>query len=188
MVDSTKITTRKKPMFTMLDLANAKNAIASKRGDNQVYTPQKSELSFDLAQMSPTDRGTSVELMIVDHMKRFGIDSAHMGGCAHTHDISLYVGGRIVRGEVKSSLLGPTSGKYYFCGVKPELFDILFFAFVHPTNGVVVKTASSRDVKRWASNAKRKSEGYDIYFRGDMTNSKIPTILWDPSEEGVIVA
>ena len=172
----------------MLDLANAKNTIANKRGDNQVYTPQKSELSFELAQLSPTDRGTSVEIMIADYMRRFGVDSTHMGGCAHTHDISLYVGGKIVRGEVKSSLLGPTSGKYYFCGVKPELFDIVFFAFVHPTEGVVVKTASRRDIQRWASdyNAKRKAEGYDIYFRGDLTNTKIPTILWDPSEGGLV--
>lgn len=177
-------------MFTMLDLANAKNTIASKRGDNRVYTPQKSELSFELAQLSPTDRGTSVELMIVDCMNRFGIDAAHMGGSGHSCDISLYVGGKIVRGEVKSSLLGPTSGKYYFHALKPELFDILFFAFVHPTDGVVVKTASVKSVERWVSeySPKRKKDGFDIYFRGNMMNDKIPTIEWDPSEEGVLVA
>jgi len=175
-------------MFTMLDLAAAKSAIAAKRGDNQLYTPQKSELSFDLSQMSPLDRGTSVELMIVDRMNRFGIDAAHMGGCTCSSDISLFVGGKIVRGECKSSLLGPTSGVYYFQGVKPECFDILFFGFVSPTDGVVVKTTSSRDIVKWVEqyNPKRKKDGYDIYFRGDMTNSKIPTIEWDPSGEGVV--
>ena len=177
-------------MFTMLDLANAKNTIANKRGDNQVYTPQKSELSFDLAQLSPTDRGVSIELMIADRMARFGVEATHMGGAGNSHDISLYVGGKIVRGEVKSSLLGPTSGKYYFQGVKPEMFDILFFAFVHPTDGVVVKTASVKSVERWVSeySPKRKKDGFDIYFRGDMMNDKIPTIEWDPSGEGVLVA
>lgn len=174
-------------MFTMLDLANAKSAIARKRGDNQLYTPQKSELSFDLSQMSPLDRGTSCELMIVDRMNRFGIDATHEGGSNSSNDISIFVGGKIVRGEVKSSLLGPTSGKYYFQAVKPEEFDVIFFAFVHPTEGVVVKSAAKRDIARWVSeyNPTRKANGYDIYFREDMTNGKIPTILWDPSEEKI---
>lgn len=191
MIDSTlttTTTTRTTNMFTMLQLSQAKSEIAAKRGDNQLYTPQKSEMSFELSGMSATDRGTSIEMMIVDTMRSFGIDADHMGGAGHSHDISLYVGGKIVRAEVKSSLLGPTSGKYYFQAVKPEMFDMIFFAFVHPTEGVVVKTASGRDIRQWVReyDPTEKEKGFDIYFRGDMTNSKIPTIEWDPSEEGVV--
>ena len=175
-------------MFTMLQLSQAKSEIAAKRGDNQLYTPQKSEMSFELSGMSATDRGTSIEMMIVDTMRSLGIDADNMGGAGHSHDISLYVGGKIVRAEVKSSLLVPTSGKYYFQAVKPEMFDMIFFAFVHPTEGVVVKTASGRDIRQWVReyDPTEKEKGFDIYFRGDMTNSKIPTIEWDPSEEGVV--
>ena len=174
-------------MFTMLDLANAKNTIFNKRGDSQLYTPQKSEMSFDLYGMSSLDRGTCVELMIVEHMKRFGIDATHVGGSNSENDLTIFAGGKIIRGECKSSLLGPTSDKYYFQGVKPECFDILFFAFVNPTQGVVVKTTGKKDILAWVNtySPKRKKDGFDIYFRPDMTNEKIPTIEWDPSGEGV---
>ena len=96
------------------------------------------------------------------------------------------MGGKIVRGEVKSSVLGPKSGKYYFQGVKPECFDILFFAFVHPSMGLVVKTTGVKSIMNWIReyDPVRKDEGYDIYFRGDMSNNKIPTIEWDPSGWG----
>lgn len=173
-------------MFTMSDLTVAKCNVLGKRGDDPVYTPQKNDVSFDLSTLPPVDRGMLIERMIVDHMVQFGVDATHVGGSNADCDISLMVGGRMLRGEVKSSLLGPQSGKYYFQGVKPEHFDILFFGFVHPTNGVVVKTASVKDIAVWVKeySPKRKVEGYDIYFRGDMTNGKIPTIEWDPSGEG----
>lgn len=174
-------------MFTMLDLAAAKSNVYHKRGGSQLYTPSQNELSFDLAQLSSVDRGTVVEVMVVDRMGKFGIDASHVGGSNCANDIDLYVGGKIVRGEVKSSLLGPKSRKYYFQGVKPEAFDMIFFAFVNPWDGLVVKTASSKDIARWVSeyNPKRKAEGYDIYFREDMTNGKIPTIVWGETGEEV---
>jgi hypothetical protein len=175
-------------MFTTIDLANAKNTISHKRGENQLYTPQKSELSFDLFGMSSLDRGTCLEIMIVEHMKSLGIDTTHMGGSNSANDLVIFAGGKIIRGECKSSLLGPTSGKYYFQGVKPECFDILFFTFVNPTDGVVVKTAGKKDIMAWVEtySPKRKREGFDIYFRSDMVNDKIPTVEWDPSGEGVV--
>lgn len=179
-------------MFTMFDLAEVKSEIFESRGSG-LYTPQKSELCFDLSLMSSLDRGTACEKLICKIMNRHGIDATHTGGSGNRNDISLYVGGKIVRGEVKSSLLGPQSGKYYFVGVKPELFDVLFLTFVTP-EGIVVKTASAASIRRWVSeyNPKNKAKQssdtpqYDIYFTGDMTNSKIPTIEWNPSAEGVV--
>ena len=175
-------------MFTMSDFQTAQNQIILKRG-NTVYSPQTSELSFNLSGMSPTDRGTCVERMIVDRMLSHGIEATHIGGSGSDCDITLYIGGKIVRGEVKSSMLGPQSKKYYFQGVKPECFDIVFFAFVHPSEGLIVKTASVKDIQLWVSeyNPVRKKDGYDIYFRHDMLNQKIPTITWNPSGEGVVI-
>ena len=177
-------------MFTTQNLADALESLNENR--KAVYSPQKSELSFMLSGLSATDRGHAIEKMIVECMNAHGIDATHMGGSGNSCDISLYVGGRLVRAEVKSSLLGPTSGQYYFQGVKPELFDILFFAFVHPTKGVVVKTAGVKSIELWINeynptNKAKDNEpaSYDIYFRGDMTNTKIPTIEWDPAGEGV---
>jgi hypothetical protein len=178
--------TRRIVMFTTTELNVAKCDILQKRGTTGLYTHQKSEVSFDLSIMSPLDRGVTIEKMIVNRMVKSGVDAAHMGGSGHDCDLSLYVGGKIVRGECKSSLLGPQSGKYYFQGVKPEMFDILFLAFVHPTMGVVVKSVGVKSIRQWVKeySPKRKVEGYDIYFRGDMTNGKISTIEWDPSGEG----
>lgn len=173
-------------MFTMSEVVAAKREILRKRGAREVYTIDRNEISFDLSIMSPLDRGVTIEKLIVNRMVQSGVDATHMGGSAHDCDISLFVGGEIVRGECKSSLLGPQSGKYYFQGVKPELFDILFLAFVHPTMGVVVKSVGVKSILQWVKkySPKRKAEGYDIYFRGDMTNTKIPTIEWDPSGKG----
>lgn len=177
-------------MFTLTDLAEIKTEIFGDR--QELYSVEKNAVSFGLSLLSNLDRGTACEKYLCRTMNAHGIDATHMGGSGNSNDISLYVGGRIVRGESKSSLLGPQSGKYYFIGVKPELFDILFFCFVHPSRGVVVKTASAKSIRQWVAEYnptnKTKDGGpasYDIYFRGDMTNTKIPTIEWDPAGEGV---
>ena len=177
-------------MFTLTDLAEIKTEILGER--QELYSVEKNPVSFGLSLLNNLDRGTACEKYLCRTMNAHGIEATHKGGSGNSNDISLYVGGRIVRAEVKSSLLGPTSGQYYFQGVKPELFDILFFAFVHPTKGVVVKTAGVKSIELWVNeyNPTNKAKddepaSYDIYFRGDRTNSKIPTIEWDPAGEGV---
>ena len=52
--------------------------------------------------------------------------------------------------------------------------------------GLVVKTTGVKSIMNWIReyDPVRKDEGYDIYFRGDMSNNKIPTIEWDPSGWG----
>lgn len=174
-------------MFSLLDLADAKNTIFSDRGE-LVYTPNTSEVSFDLSQLQPTDRGRAIEHMISKRMNLQGIDAEHIGG-TNSFDIKLYVNGRIVRGEVKSSLLGPQSKKYYFQGVKPNECDVIFFAFVHPTKGIIVKTCGVQAIRQWIAeyNPTEKEHGYDIYFNETTENAKLPTIEWNPTGEGVAV-
>jgi len=88
----------------------------------------------------------------------------------------------------------------------PHIDDTGRFALVHngiienyralkeflTRKGVVVKTAGVKSIELWINeysptNKAKDNEpaSYDIYFRGDMTNSKIPTIEWDPAGEGV---
>ncbi len=172
-------------MFTVHDLEIAENTMSQGLSSSDLYAPEKSELSYKLHCKSNLARGTSCELMIVDHMRKFGIDCDHMGGSQNRHDITLYTGGKVRRAEVKSSVMGPTNGKYYFVKIKPELFDILYLAFVTPENGVIVKTIAKSEFMAWIDlySPKQKETGYDVYFRTDMTHAKMQSVLWDPESQ-----
>ena len=179
-------------MFTVQDLDIAEKTMSSSLSSCDLYTPEKSDISYRLHCKSNLARGTSCELMIVDCMKKFGIDCDHMGGSQNRHDITLYTGGKVRRAEVKSSVLGPTSNKYYFVKVKPALFDILYLSFVTPVNGVVIKTIGKQELMAWIElySPKNKNEKhtektaeYDIYFRSDMTHPKMQSVLWNPESQ-----
>ncbi len=49
-------------MFSLIDLADAKQNIYSDRDD--VYTPAKNEMSFELSQMTTTDRGNALNIWL----------------------------------------------------------------------------------------------------------------------------
>ena len=174
-------------MFSLLDLADAKQNIYSDRPE-AVYSPNNSEVSFDLAQMTTTDRGNAIEYMVAKRMRLAGIDAEHIGG-TNSFDIKIFVNGKIVRAEVKSSLLGPQSGKYYFQKLKPGEFDIVFFVFVHPTDGVIVKSCGIRTIRQWIAeyNPTANENGYNVYFNASMVNKKLPTVTWNPTGQGVAV-
>lgn len=161
-------------MFTIENYTLAASKVVRNRAT--VYDPCTNELSYRLSGLSSNDRGAVVEYMLVAKMESFGMNVTHLGGVS-SHDIMIDNG---IRGEVKSSLLGPVSSKYYFQGVKPECFDIVFFSFVHPVMGLVVKTTSAKNVSAWAKkyNVVRKAEGYDIYFPATMINPKLETVEW----------
>jgi len=163
-------------MFTIESLNRAKSAIALNQDDRR-YTPQKNQLSFEL--FNYPQSGVAVERMVCERMQSAGIDASRVGD-ADSHDISLYVGGRIVRAEVKSSVQS-ANGRYKFHGVKPEKFDILLFAFIHPTEGLVIRSCGSADVRNWieSSGAKIQRDGYNINFPKSMQHNTIPTIEWD---------
>ncbi len=172
-------------MFSLIDLADAKQNIYAERDD--VYTPAKNEMAFELSQMTTTDRGNALEYMVAKRMKLAGIDAEHIGG-TNDFDIKLFVNGRIVRCEVKSSLLGPKSNKYCFQKIKPTEFDILFLAFVHPTDGVVVKSCGIRTIQQWIAEYEPtpNENGYNVYFNATMINEKMRVVTWNPTGEGVV--
>ena len=175
-------------MFTTLDLQMAKNKLAQSRNGCR-YSLQNNELSYELYTMSSHDQGVACELMVIDHMKKFGVDGEieHTGG-HRSHDISLYVGGCHKKAEVKSAVFGITNKQFYFRGIKKDRFDILFLCFIHPERGVIVKTVSHDDIMEACKNKKYKVDktgrehGYDIYFNESMTRKDMLTVEWNPEQ------
>ena len=166
--------------FSDAEILEAISTVTQKRGES-VYTPQKNYQSYMLSLQTCPARGESIEIIIAKRLQMLGVQATHLGGSQNSIDLSVSVNGSPVRGECKSSLSAPGTGRYKFHRVKPELFDILFFAFVHPTRGVVVKTASVRDINRWIADCSpsRGEDGYSIGFGKSMTHQHIPTIEWD---------
>lgn len=167
-------------MFTTADILESLATVTQSRGE-AVYTPQKNESSYMLSLQTCPDRGGAIEDLIAKRLQKVGVQTTHLGGSQNSFDLAIVVDGSPIRVECKSSLSAPSTGRYKFHRVKPELFDILFFAFVHPTRGVVVKTANVRDIKRWIADCSpsRGVDGYSIGFGKSMEHKNIPTIEWD---------
>lgn len=172
-------------MFTLAQFEKAKSVILAARGE-EVYSPEKSTISFELSRLSSTDRGTAIEMMLVDTLENHGIQSEHRGGCGSDYDLSIFTGGKIVRGEVKSSLCGPKSGKYLFHGIKSGKFDMLFLVFVHPTKGIIIKSCGKKDFAIWSREYVEGREGHNVYFSNDL-KSTLPTIDWDPTGQKITI-
>ena len=174
-------------MFSMLQLSDAKKQLAETVRAESRYSPLKNEMSYDLVQMSTTDRGTLIEMMIVDTMNRNGIDAKWIGG-KNSYDIQMFVNGKIVRAEVKSSMQSPKTGTYLFQGIKPDEWDVLFLAFVHPEKGVVVKSVSKSDFNCWCWNKSETKIGYQLQMSAEMTSRNVPTVEWNPEGEELTAA
>ena len=175
-------------MFTLTDFEKARIAVNDSR-NGKVYTPQKNQLSFELAHIqSPHDRGTIVEIMVASRLQLSGVDCKQVGGKGQP-DIEVYANGRLIRAEVKSSTLGPKSRRYEFTGVDPETLDILFLAFIHPERGLVVRTVSKPHLMRWVQTGGKggqpavwstAKDGYTIGFDENMINpAGIITTEWN---------
>ena len=164
-------------MFSLAEINEAKKGLDQKI----VYSIEKSVESYDVAQQTEHDRGYIAERLVYLRMIAYGLDATHTGA-TKSHDIELYVDGAIVRGESKSSLLGPNSNIYSFKSIKPEFCDIIYFVFVHPTRGLVVKTARKEDVVNWIETrgiSRQKCGGYTISFNSSMNHKYIPTVEWE---------
>ena len=165
-------------MFSIAEINEAKKGL----NQPEVYTVEKSIESYDVAKQSEHDRGFIAERLVYLRMKAYGLDAKHTGP-TKSHDIELYVDGAVVRGETKSSLLGPNTNAYSFKSIKPECnAKIIYFVFVHPTKGLIVKTASMADVVSWIElrGIKRQENGgYTVGFNSSMTHKYIPTVEWE---------
>ena len=165
-------------MFNTQQIADAIATIDAKSGPT-LYTPQNNHEAYMLYHYPKS--GVACENLVFQTMLKHGLQADWVGD-DDSHDISLYVGGRLVRVEVKSSVMHGTPARFKFHGVKPEKFDLLVLVFIHPTEGTVVKTCRKSDVENWiqSSGAKVQRDGYNINFHKSMTHKDIPTTEWHP--------
>ena len=177
-------------MFTSLQITKA---ISEASDDQELYSPAKSEVSYLLSSCGSWTMGTAVEIAVVEELTRCGIDCEHIGGPGQS-DIIAYIGGRRRRLECKASTLGPKSNIYTFVGIDPSQFDTLLLAFIHPTKGLVVKSASSDNVKTWGVNGpggkerswnvdQRGNGGYRMTTaaNGEMSVKGLNLVEWNPA-------
>src|SRR6056300_866658 len=136
---------RKRKMFNAQQIADAIATIDAKGGPT-LYTPQKNHEAYMLYHYPKS--GVACENLVFQTMLQHGLQADWVGD-DDSHDISLYVGGRLVRVEVKSSVMHGTPARFKFHGIKPEKFDLLVLVFIHPTEGTVVKTCRKSDVENW---------------------------------------
>ena len=168
-------------MFSTLDLASAKQKYFK---DESHYSPSKSEVSFELSQMTGKDRGELLEVMIADYFNRKGIDASRAD--VQDYDIDAFIDGHLIKIEVKSAMKSKSKGKYKFIGIKPEKFDLLMLVFVDPDCGPQVKTVSKREVSsKIEAVYTRQAEGYNVEFQetnNDYETSRlnpVATTWWD---------
>ena len=176
-------------MFTVLQITKA---ISEATDGQELYSPSKSEQSYLLSTCGSYKLGTSVEKAVSDELVRCGIDCEHIGGPGQP-DIVAYINGKRRVLECKASRLGPKTNIYTFKGIDPDSFDTLLLAFVHPTEGLVTKSVSSENVKKWALNGPggkprtwkvdhNGNGGYDATTPSDGTMSitGLDLIEWNP--------
>lgn len=176
-------------MFTTLQITKA---ISEATNGQELYSLAKNEVSYLLSTLGSWAMGTAVEVAVADELYRCGIDCEHLGGPGQD-DVVAYIKGRRRVLECKSSKLGPKSGIYTFKGIDPSKFDTLLLAFVHPTEGLVVKSASSDNVRTWGLNGPAGKErkwkvdhngngGYEMTTQqnGVMSVKGLNLIEWNP--------
>ena len=176
-------------MFTTLQITKA---ISEATNGQELYSLAKNEVSYLLSTLGSWTLGTAVEVAVADRLYRCGIDCEHLGGPGQD-DVVAYIKGRRRVLECKSSKLGPKSEIYTFTGIDPSQFDTLLLAFGHPTEGLVIKSASSADVKAWGLNGPKGKErkwqvdhngngGYEMSTQahGVMSVKGLNLIEWNP--------
>jgi hypothetical protein len=154
-------------MLTLKDLNEAKKFVKKKNAmDYPYYSPEYSEVSYDLCTQSKTERSDNIEALVMKLFDRAGYDLDKKGGTNQRYD--LWAGTEKI--EVKSSLAakcvtrkGQVYYTYTFPGVKPQCFDRLVLAYVTPY-GVDFRILTKRSVYARICNGelKRGREGYSI--------------------------
>lgn len=147
--------------FTMSDLEKAHAKIYNDKQSSR-YSFKQNPLTYKLSKMKRQERGVTIEHMIAEKLSDLGYE-AEVTAVTSEFDIIIYSNGKRIRCEVKSSCIMPND-RYNFQNIKPEDFDICFFAFVAP-EGLQVKFLTSKHIKRFVntiSHQKRGNNGYSI--------------------------
>lgn len=145
----------------------------------EIYTPNSHPVSYALTRLESNAQGTACERTLFKLMQLHGIDCELRGGAGN--DCDLLVNG--IESEVKSSRLGKNTELYTFSKIKPELFKILFFVFIHPDRGLVIKTVKKSDLMLCLASKKPRKDGrgYTLTVASDMTRHDLPMTEWNPT-------
>jgi hypothetical protein len=132
--------------------------------------------SFAASKMTATNRGTRIENVVFQHIKDMGYEATQT---VHTGewDITVELTDRPVRVEVKSACVSnsnKTNKRFFFMGICPESFEYIVFAFVHPTEGIILKwTTSERFWDQWACKRKESRKGYNLPIPLDLVHKYV---------------
>jgi len=138
--------------------------------------------SFAASKMNASNRGTRIENVVFQHIKNMGYEATQT---VHTGewDITVELTDRPVRVEVKSACVsnngkpnkrGDISKCFRFMGICPERFEYIVFAFVHPTEGIILKwTTSEKFKQQWSSKRKESRKGYNLPVSLDMAHKDV---------------
>ena len=143
----------------------------------QQYSMQKNLESFELSCHGKTERGTICEYIVARQLNQLGYDSEVTAANAK-YDVVTRLPDNDVRIEVKSSLLGKSNNYFVMGNIKPYLFDYLFFVFVHPTQGIVVRWTTKTEAYKVGRYLSDNLNGMRFGFRSDMTSCQ-GLKVWD---------
>ena len=152
--------------MTTVSLHELRMASTNVDTEEQQYSMLKNLESFELSCHGKTERGTICEYIVARQLTQIGYES-EVTSQASPYDVITYNGLKI---EVKSSLLGRSDHYFKMGNIKPWKFDYLFFVFVHPTEGIVVRWTTKAEANRIGRRLSENMNGYRFGFRSDMTS------------------
>jgi hypothetical protein len=151
-------------MFTLEDVKN--NTFDSCKS----YTKDTNPVSYKLSQMDRRNRADTMEKLVTLHLNNIGIQAEHKGYGPYENDINMYVNGRTIKGEVKTSLVSHTNNTYFFQGINPYKFDILFLVFITPSDIYTMWTHKSAAMDYWSGYCDMPGGG--VNFRSQLWYQK----------------
>ena len=160
--------------MTTVSLHELRMASTNVETEEQQYSPTNNMASFELSCHGKTERGTICEYIVARQLTQLGYES-EVTPQTYPYDVITYNGLKI---EVKSSLLGKTDHYFKMGNIKPWKFDYLFFVFVHPTEGIVVRWTTKAEANRIGRRLSENMNGYRFGFRSDMTSCQWLD-MWD---------
>ena len=152
------------------------NNVAGMGKDADKYTPENNAVSYAASLMTSVDRGTRIESVVHKIIQGMGY-TANQTAPTHAWDITLDLPSGPVRVEVKSAMQGTQSrsgkGHFFFHNISPQHFDFIVFAFVHPTEGIVLKWLTQDEFTDWSWNKKEQRTGFSFITREDLTHRTV---------------
>jgi hypothetical protein len=146
-----------------------------------LFSMEKNQFAYAMNLLDSHGKGTRAEKVVANTL----IDSGfYVKLYGKTHDYDLLINNDI-KAEVKLGTIqssGRNKTKYTFHKIKPELFDVIFFMFLHPY-GATIKWTTDEMMKEWGVDYIRGKDGYSITFNEDMQHKKL---VYDESEESFI--